>query len=117
MDPELPHDEKELTARIKELNKETTDLSRRKETLIVDSPEFLDLKTQIDKVADLRDRLINQRTNVQAGTKIVSRLTATGRARQLVSDEEHRVSAYSIVFCQFSLLWHSRCYLPMLCAS
>jgi hypothetical protein len=93
LDPDLPSDETELTARIKEVGREITDLRRRQETLVVGSPEYLELKTEGESLADLRDRLINQRTNVQAGTKIVSRLTATGRARQLVPDEEHLVSA------------------------
>jgi hypothetical protein len=94
LDPDLPSDEKELTERIRGVGKQHADTRRRQETLAVNSPEFLELKADLDKMADLRDRLINQKTNVQAGTKIVSRLTATGRARQLVSDEEHRVSAF-----------------------
>lgn len=92
LDPELPQDEKQLTTRIKAVGKEVSDMRRELETLVVDSPEHVELKDRIDVQADLRDRLINQRTNVQAGTKIVSRLTATGRARQLVPDEEHIVS-------------------------
>lgn len=102
LDPELPDDETELTARIKEVGREHTDLRRQQETLVAESPEFLELKTQIDSVADLRDRLINQKTNVKAGAKIVSRLTATGRARQLVSDEEHLNSACPVC-CFFHL--------------
>lgn len=96
LDPELPDDEQLLTQRIKDVGKEAAELRGKQAKLLADSPEFLELKTQIDKVADLRDRLINQKTNVQAGTKIVSRLTATGRARQLVSDDEHKVSTCSI---------------------
>lgn len=92
LDPELPQDEKQLTTRIKAVGKEVSDMRRELETLVVDSPEHVELKDRIDVQADLRDRLINQRTNVQAGTKIVSRLTATGRARQLVPDEEHIVN-------------------------
>lgn len=101
MDPELPDDEQEITARIKGVGKESTDMRKRQETLKKNSPEYLELQTKLDELADLRDRLINQKTNVQAGTKIISRLTATGRARQLVPDEEHRTSVYLPFDCWF----------------
>lgn len=96
LDEDLPQDAEELTTRIKEVGKEASQLRRQQQPMVPGSPEFVELKTQIDQVADLRDRLINQKTNVLAGTKIVSRLTATGRARQLVSDDEHRTSACSL---------------------
>jgi hypothetical protein len=103
LDPELPQTEDELVRQIKNLNKQHGELRRKQEQLGDSSQaEWLEMSTQMEELISLRDRMTTQKTNLLAGTKIVSRLTATGRARQLVSDEEHVTSAQSTLLAVLS---------------
>lgn len=47
------------------------------------------LRKKLEDARSKHERLQEQERFLQAGTKVVSRLEATGRARQLQSDEEH----------------------------
>jgi len=57
------------------------------------SPEGLNITTHQEEIVGLRNRLQQQLLHAKAGRKIVNRLQATGHAQQLVSDEEHVMSA------------------------
>lgn len=101
LDPELPTKPENITAALKDLDKTTrnqtiqaTRLKKIRFSKNIEEPtkEEVELDNQIEAADEMRDRLQTQLTNAKAGTKVVSRLEATGVARQIVPDEEHRLS-------------------------
>jgi hypothetical protein len=94
LDPELPKTEHEVISRMRVVNSEQVQLRKIVDSQIseADSPDAISASTRLQAVLDLKDRLQLQLTHIRAGRHIVSRLSATGRARQLLPDDAHKLS-------------------------
>ena len=104
LDPKLPKTEEKLQ---KALEKTRTQLSKSRSGVEQMYKARLaknqDKRTRKEdkaraKVAELEaylERLLEQEKGLNAGTRVVSRLEATGRARQLMSDEEHELGTHA----------------------
>jgi hypothetical protein len=56
-------------------------------------PQETKARQKLEELQQYHERLLTQERFLRAGTRVVSRLEATGRARQLMTDEEHALSA------------------------
>ena len=102
LDAGLPQTEDEIKAEMQNTNQairttssQLTQLkqARFRRGVEVEPPEEAEVRIALAEHEARRTKLMLQVTNLRAGTKVVSRLEATGRARQLLPDEEHQLSA------------------------
>jgi hypothetical protein len=119
LDPGLPQTEEELKADIQKANSlvqatsnklEAMKSARFRKGVEVEPPEEAEVRIALAEQEELRQKLILQQTNIRAGTRVVSRLEATGRARQLVPDAEHQLStvyfaSLPLCFCCWQRRW------------
>jgi hypothetical protein len=101
LDPELPTTTNEVDILVKEnnerLHKASFELARLRRLRFAQgveqaTEEEMALDKSMQEYDKQRERLNTQLTNIKAGTKVVSRLEATGRSRQLLADEDHVMS-------------------------
>lgn len=95
LDEELPQTIPEIQKEVQELNKESKGLREvmQQPDWNASSPEGTNVTERQEAIMAMRERLQQQMLHIKAGRKIVNRLEATGRARQLVPDSEHITSA------------------------
>eukprot|EP00892_Ulva_mutabilis_P010571 jgi/Ulvmu1/7887/UM004_0118.1 len=91
LDEELPQTIPEIQKEVQALNKESKGLRdvMQQPQWNASSPDGVNVTERQEAIMAMRERLQQQMLHIKAGRKIVNRLEATGRARQLVPDSEH----------------------------